>query len=64
MIHMAKQLVKEYGILASPNPKPGRSLDPEVAYTVEKFYCNDSIRRVMPGKQDYVAVKTWGYKRD
>jgi hypothetical protein len=31
MIHIAKHLVKEYGILASPIPKPGRSLDPEVA---------------------------------
>jgi hypothetical protein len=32
-----KQLVKEYGILASPNPKPGRSLHSEVAYIVEKI---------------------------
>jgi hypothetical protein len=35
MIRTAKQLVKEYEILASPNPKLGRSLDPKVAYTVE-----------------------------
>jgi hypothetical protein len=35
VIHTVKQLVKECGILMSPNPKPARSLDPEVAYTVE-----------------------------
>jgi hypothetical protein len=46
--------------MASPNPKPGRSLDPEVA--AEKFYCNDSVSTVMPGLKDYVAVKTGGTK--
>jgi hypothetical protein len=63
MICTAKQLVKEYGMLALPNLKPGRSLDPELAYTVEKFCCNNSVSRVMLGKEDYVAVKTGGYKR-
>jgi hypothetical protein len=56
MIRTAQQLVKEYGILASPSLKPGRSQDPEVAYTVEKFYCNESVSKVMPGRKDYVAV--------
>jgi hypothetical protein len=42
----AKRLVEEYGILASPNPEPG-SLDPEVAYTVQRS-------RVTPGeKKDF-----------
>jgi hypothetical protein len=54
----AKQLSKKYGILASPNPKPGRRIHPEVAYTVEKFYCNDNVSIVMRGKRDYMAVKT------
>jgi hypothetical protein len=62
MIHTAKQLAKEYGILESPNLKAGRSLDPEAAYTVEKIYCNDSVSTVMPGKMDYLAVKTGGTK--
>lgn len=35
--------------LASSNAKPGRSLDPEVACTVDKFCFNDSVSRVMPG---------------
>jgi hypothetical protein len=43
----ARHLVKECGVLASPNPKPERSLDPEVAYTIEKFCCNDRVSRVM-----------------
>jgi hypothetical protein len=63
-IHTAKQLLKDYGIPASPNPKPGRSLDPEVAYTVEKFYCNDSVSIVVPGKKDCVAVKKLGVQKN
>jgi hypothetical protein len=55
MICTANQLVKEYVIVASPNPKPGRSLDPELTYTVEKLYCNDSVSRFLPRKKDYVA---------
>jgi hypothetical protein len=55
--HAAKQPLKEYGILASANPKPGRSLYPEV-YAVEKFHCHDSVNTVMPGRKDYVAAKT------
>jgi hypothetical protein len=53
LYHTYSQLVKEYGILASPNPKPGRSLDPEVL----KSYYNDCPSRVMPGKKkDHKAV--------
>jgi hypothetical protein len=40
MVHIAKHQVKEYGILASPKLKHGRSLDPEVVNTTEKFCCN------------------------
>jgi hypothetical protein len=62
MPHTAKQLVKEYGILQKPNPMTGISLDPEVAYTIDKFYCNDSVSRVIPGKQDYMVIKTGSTK--
>jgi hypothetical protein len=54
----------ESGIVALPNPKPGRSLDPEVAYAVENLCCNDSIGRIMSRKNDYVAVKTEGTKEN
>jgi hypothetical protein len=57
MTRTAKQLPKKYGILASPNPKPGRSLYPEV-YTVKKFHCHDSVNTVMLGRKDYVTTKT------
>jgi hypothetical protein len=63
MLHTAEQLVKKYEILASPSLKPGRNLLPEVAYTVEKFNCNDSVGRVMPGKNNYEAVKTGGTEK-
>jgi hypothetical protein len=55
--HTAKQLLKECGILASPNPKSGRNLYPEV-YTVEKFHCHDIVNTIMPGRKDYVTAKT------
>lgn len=41
------------------HPKPGRSLDPEIA---GKFCCNDSVNRVIPGQKNYVAGKTGGIK--
>jgi hypothetical protein len=50
MIHTAEKLVNSFGILASPNTKPVKSLDPVPYYTIEKFCCNDNVHRVMPGK--------------
>jgi hypothetical protein len=44
MVHRAKQQVKEYEILASPKLKPGRSPDPEVVNTAEKFCCNGLLQ--------------------
>jgi hypothetical protein len=52
LICTAKQLIKEYGTQASPNPKFGRSLDPEAACTIETFDCNDSNSRFMLRKKD------------
>lgn len=55
----AKQLVREHGILATPDPLPGRHNPSEsVVDQVTSFYENDSSSRMMPGKKDYVSVIT------
>ena len=43
MVRKAKQLVKQHGILSSPNPQPGRpNLTEKVIDTVKSFYESDS----------------------
>ena len=58
MARRAKQLVKEKGILASPDPKPGHTLGQRTLELVHCFYESDNTSRVMPGKKDYVSVRT------
>jgi hypothetical protein len=59
MARRAKQLVREHGILATPDPRPGRPNLPEsVVDQVTTFYENDSSSRMMPGKKDYVSIIT------
>jgi len=53
-----KQLVKEEGILATPNPKPGQSLNEKTLHCVQSFYEGDDISRIMPGRKDFVSVRT------
>jgi hypothetical protein len=57
-VRTAKQLVKQHEIFTSPNPKPGSSLNSEVAYTAENVYCTDSVSSVIPAKKCYVVVIT------
>jgi hypothetical protein len=54
-MHTAEQLGNKYGIVASLILNPVRSLDPEGAYTVEKACCNDTVSRVIPGKEYHVT---------
>ena len=59
MVRKAKQLVKQDGILSSPDPKPSRpSLSEKAVGIVISFYENDSSSRMMPGKKDFVSVKS------
>ena len=59
MARRAKQLVREHGILATPDPRPGRpNLSESVVDQVTSFYENDSSSRMMPGKEDYISVIT------
>lgn len=57
MARAVKKLVYEKGILSSPNPKPGKSLDSTTVQHVLDFYNRDDVSRVMPGKKDVVAVR-------
>lgn len=58
MARKAKALVKAKGILATPNPKPGKVLNESVIEKVIGFYNSDDVSRLMPGKKDFVSVKT------
>ena len=38
--------------------RQGKTLDVEVASAIHDFYLSDDISRVMPGKADFITVKT------
>lgn len=57
MARAVKKLVKEKGILSTPNPKPGRTLNENVAELVKDFYNSDDVSRMMPGRKDCVSIK-------
>lgn len=50
-------MVKEKGVLSTPNPKPGRTVSENVAESVKDFYNSDEVSRMMPGKKDYVTIR-------
>ena len=57
MVRKAKELVKQKGVLSTPNPKPGHALAVETTALVQSFYESDEVSRMMPGKKDYVSVR-------
>ena len=58
MVRRAKELAREKGILATPNPKTsGRTLSDQTVELVKEWYRSDEISRVMPGMKDFVSVK-------
>jgi hypothetical protein len=47
--------------LSSPNPKPKRNISTAVADAVkEEFHYSYDVRRMMPGKKDFVTIKDSG----
>ena len=58
MARKAKQLVRDKGILSSPDPRPGRHVSQEILGIVISFYENDEYSRCMPGKKDFVSVQS------
>ena len=57
MVRKAKQLVKDKGVLSSPDPQPGHCLAKSTVDRVAAFYESDNSSRMMPGKKDFVSVK-------
>ena len=57
MARKAKQLVREKGILSTPDPKPGSTLPQRTVDLVSDFYESDETSRIMPGKKDFVSVR-------
>lgn len=53
----AKQLVHQFGILSSPNPRAGRKLTIETENLVKSFYLREDVSRIMPGTKDSISVK-------
>lgn len=58
MVRQSKKILKDKGILESPNRKPGKSLSSEVVEAVRSFYESDEISRVLPGMKDCVSVRS------
>lgn len=57
MARSVKVLVKEKGVLSTPNPKPGKTLGVNIAESVKDFYNSDEVSRMMPGKKDCVTIR-------
>ena len=60
MVRIARQLVKQKGILSTPNPRTGHGLAVETLDVVQRFYESDEVSRVMPGRKDFVSVREAG----
>ena len=56
MVRKAKELVKQKGILSTPNPRHGHTLAVETSDLVQSFYESDEVSRMMPGRKDYIYV--------
>jgi len=57
MIRRAKELVRQKGILSTPDLCHGHPLSSETSELVRSFYENDDVSRMMPGKKDFVSVR-------
>lgn len=62
MAQEAQNLQTQHGILARPKNKKYQRLTEETKKLVISFYCQDDVSRIMPGKKDYINVKTDGLK--
>ena len=63
MARTAKKLVREKGILSTPNPKPSHSITQTKVDMVVSFYESDESSRLMPGMKDFISVKQPDRKR-
>lgn len=58
MIRISKKLVAQKGILSSPNVKCGHRLPSQTEMLIKEFYMHDDYSRQMPGKKDFVSIRT------
>ncbi len=59
----SKNLQAQEGCLSNPNRKAGRPLNEQVVASVKDFFLREDISRTLPGKRDYVSIKTVGSER-
>ena len=57
MARLAKKIVKDKGVMFSPNSKAGKPLSEDTVKLVKAFYYHDDISRVMPGEKDFLSVR-------
>ena len=60
MARKSKEVVRDKGVLSTPDPKAGSSLPADTVKLVTDFYNSEDISRVMPGKRDFVSVRLEG----
>ncbi|KAJ4444207.1 hypothetical protein ANN_05998 [Periplaneta americana] len=58
MIRVAKNLANRGPLMCSPDKKKGQSLTEETITLVHEFYHSEEVSRTMPGKKDFVTVRT------
>ena len=63
MTRTAKKLVRENGILSTPNPRPSHSIAQTKIDLVVSFYESDESSRLMARMKDFVSVKQPDGKR-
>lgn len=55
-VRKSRELLKEKGIIALPDPRKGKLLDQGIVDLIINFYQNDEYSRIMPGKKDKVSI--------
>lgn len=63
MVRISKNLLSTAGALSKPGPKKGCVLSDEIVDIVNKFFEDSDIARVMPGKNDCMAIRINGEKQ-
>ena len=58
MAWTAKKLVREKGILSTPNPKASHSIT-QTKVDLVSFYESDESSWLMPGMKDFVSLNNW-----
>ena len=62
-VRRSRQLKREKGILADPDPKSrGKKLSEGAKERIMKFYQSKEYSRTCPGKKEFVTVKEDGEK--